>query len=273
MFRVEKRQTGLQAALRTVDLIYHNTVRSVRRGHSNAIIGLLMNIFQMLVLIAVFYALFQLMGMRGAAIRGDYFLYLMTGIFTFMTNVKTMGAVAGAEGPTSAMMLHAPMTTAIAITSAALAALYTQILSLVAILGIYHLAVTPIEIYDPVGVMAMIILAWFSGACVGLVVLAAKPWAPGVVGIATTIYSRVNLIFSGKMFVGNALGYTMLKFFDWNPLFHIIDQGRGYAFIDYYPHNSSIAYPVYVSLALLMLGLMGEFYGRRHVSLSWFAGK
>ena len=59
MFRVETRQNGFQAALRTVDLIYHNTVRAVRRGHSNAVIGLLMNIFQMLVMIAVFYALFH----------------------------------------------------------------------------------------------------------------------------------------------------------------------------------------------------------------------
>jgi len=273
MFRVGRRRTGLQAAGRTLDLIYHNTVRSVRRGHANALMGLITNIIQTLVFIAVFYVLANVLGMRGAAIRGDYILYLMTGIFTFMTNTKTMGAVAGSEGPASAMMQHAPMTTAVAITSAALAALYTQVLSMVVILGVYHLAVTPLEIHDPIGAAAMVLLAWFSGACVGLVVLAVKPWAPGFTGIATAIYSRANLIFSGKMFVANQLSYHLLKFFDWNPLFHIIDQARGYAFINYYPHNSTITYPVYVSLALLMLGLMGEFYGRRHVSMSWFAGK
>ena len=273
MFRVETRQTGWRAAGRTLDLIYHNTVRSVRRGHANALMGLLTNILQSLIFIAVLYALAEVLGMRGAAVRGDYILYLMSGVFLFMTNTKTMGAVAGSEGPASAMMLHAPMTTAIAIASSALAALYTQVLSMVAILGVYHLAVTPVVIDDPVGVMAMVLLAWFSGGCVGLVVLALKPWAPGFTGIATSIYTRLNLIFSGKMFVANALSYNLLVFFDWNPLFHIIDQARGFAFINYYPHNSTVTYPLYVSLALLMIGLMGEFYTRRHVSISWFAGK
>lgn len=273
MFRVESRQTGAQRALRTLDLIYHNTVRQVRRGHANALMGLIGNIVQTLIFFAVFYSLFALLGMRGAAIRGDYVLYLMSGIFIYMVNTKTMGAVAGSESSASAMMLHAPMTTAVSIASSALAALYTQVLSVVAILGVYHLAVTPIEIHDPIGFMGMFLLAWFSGGCIGLVVLAASPWAPGLAGIVTAIYSRSNLIFSGKMFVANTLSYTWLKFFDWNPLFHIIDQTRGFIFINYFPHNSSISYPVYVSLALLMIGLMGEFYTRRHVSPSWTAGK
>lgn len=273
MFRVETRQDGFARIFRTLDLIFHNTVRSVRRGHANALIGLLSNIVQTLIFFAVFYALFALLGMRSAAIRGDYTLYLLSGIFVFMTNTKTMGAISGSEGPTGAMMLHAPMTTAVAIASAGLAALYTQVLSIAAILLGYHLAVTPVEIHDPIGFAGMVLLAWFSGACVGLVVLAAKPWAPGLVGLASALYSRANLIFSGKMFVANALSYTLLKFFDWNPLFHIIDQARGYMFINYFPHNSTISYPIYVSLALLMVGLMGEFYTRRHVSISWTAGK
>lgn len=273
MFRVETRQSGFHRAIRTFDLIFHNTVRSVRRGHANALIGLINNIVQTLIFFAIFYALYGLLGMRGAAVRGDYVLYLLSGVFVFMTNTKTMGAVSGAEGPAGAMMLHAPMTTAVSIASSALAALYTQVLSIGAILAGYHLAFTPVTIQDPIGFMAMVLLAWFSGGCIGLVVLAAKPWAPGLVGFAAALYARSNMIFSGKMFVANSLSYTWLKFFDWNPLFHIIDQARGFMFINYYPHNSTISYPVYVSIALLMIGLMGEFYSRRHVSASWTAGK
>lgn len=273
MFRVETRQNGFTRALRTFDLIFHNTVRSVRKGHANALVGLISNIVQTLIFFFVFYALYGLLGMRGAATRGDYVLYLLSGIFVFMTNTKTMGAVAGSEGPTGAMMQHAPMTTAVAITSSALAALYTQTLSILTILVGYHLGVKPVEIHDPIGFMGMVLLAWFSGACIGLVVLAARPWAPGLVGFAAAVYSRSNMIFSGKMFVANSLNYTMLKFFDWNPLFHIIDQARGYMFPNYFPHNSTISYPVYVSLTLLMIGLMGEFYSRKHVSVSWTAGK
>ena len=53
----------------------------------------------------------------------------------------------------------------------------------------------------------------------------------------------------------------------------MIDQARGFAFINYTPHHSSIAYPIYVSLACLMIGLMAEFVTRRAVSLSWSAGR
>lgn len=273
MFRVETRKSGLNSALAILDLIYHSTVRSIRRSHRNALIGLLNNILQTVIFLGVFYAMMTLLGMRGAAIRGDFVVYLMTGVFMYMTNVKAMGAVAGSEGPTSAMMLHAPMNTAIAISSSALAALYTQILSIVVVLGGYHMAVTPIQLEDPVGALAMLLLSWANGVATGMVVLGFKPWWPAAGAIAQSLYTRVNMIASGKMFVANTLSFSMLKVFDWNPLFHIIDQTRGFAFVNYNPHNSSIPYPVYVTLALFAIGLVAEYNTRKHASLSWHAGK
>jgi len=79
------------------------------------------------------------------------------------------------------------------------------------------------------------------------------------------------MIASGKMFVANQLPRKMIDWFDWNPLFHIIDQTRGFVFINYFPHHSSVTYPLYVSLAVLMIGLMAEFYTRQNASLSWDA--
>ncbi|MGB7261148.1 MAG: ABC transporter permease, partial [Albidovulum sp.] len=55
--------------------------------------------------------------------------------------------------------------------------------------------------------------------------------------------------------------------------FHILDQARGFVFINYNPQKTSLEYPIYVTLALMMLGLMGEFYTRKHASLSWTAGR
>ena len=66
---------------------------------------------------------------------------------------------------------------------------------------------------------------------------------------------------------------AMLHVFSWNPLFHIIDQTRGFAFVNYTPHNSSLMYPIYFSLAFVMIGLMGEFVTRNRMSLSWNAGR
>jgi ABC-type polysaccharide/polyol phosphate export permease len=163
------------------------------------------------------------------------------------------------------------MNTIIAIASAALGALYIQVLSMVLILFVYHVAFTPVVIDQPIPAFGMMLLAWFTGLALGLVLLAMKPWAPGFVSVFATIYQRANMIASGKMFVANTLPGFMLAMFDWNPLFHFIDQSRGFAFINYNPHYSSWEYGFWVGVVLLMLGLMGEFYTRRHASLSWSA--
>ena len=89
--------------------------------------------------------------------------------------------------------------------------------------------------------------------------------------VGTQVYNRANMIASGKMFVANQMPGYMLAFFDWNPLFHTIDQSRGFTFVNYFPHHSSISYAVWFSLTFLMLGLMGEYYTRKHASASWNA--
>lgn len=273
MFRTEERNTHFRSALGLMELIYFSTVRHVRKTHRNAFVGLASNFMQTVVFVAAFYLMFSVLGLRGSAIRGDFILYLLSGIFLFLTHTKAVGAVLGSEGPTSAMMKHAPMNTAIAITSAALSSLYIQVLSAALILFFVHVAWHPVYIYDPIGTVGMFLMAWFSGVAVGMVFLALKPWLPGLAATLAMVYSRANMIASGKMFVANTMPGYMLAFFDWNPLFHAIDQARGFAFINYNPHFSSISYPMTVSIVLIMIGLMGEFYTRRHASISWSAGR
>jgi ABC-type polysaccharide/polyol phosphate export permease len=274
MFESRKPRTRIGSAIFIAELIYHNSVRSVRKSHGNAIIAILMNMLQTIIFVLAFYFMFIVLNVRGAALRGDFMVYIMTGVFLFMTHTKTLGAVAGSEGPASPMMQHAPMNTAIAILSAMVSTLYIQVLSLIAILFVYDVAFNPYvleDIYDPISCIGMVLLAWFSGAAIGMIVLAAKPWFPTPVGIISTIYQRANMIASGKMFVANTLPPHMLAMFDWNPLFHTIDQSRGFAFVDYSPRNSSWEYAFYLSIVLIMIGFMGEFYTRKHASASWSA--
>lgn len=254
------------------ELVYHSVVREIRKTHRNALVGLFMNMLQTVMLVMTFFAMFSIMGMQGSAIRGDFLMYIMSGIFLYMCHTKAVGAVAGSEGPASAMMQHAPMNTTIAIMSAALSTLYLQVLSLVVVLFVYHVAVTPLVIDHAAGAMGMMLVAWFSGVAVGMIFLALKPWAPETSRLLTSLYSRISMIASGKMFVANSLPSTMLAMFDWNPLFHAIDQARGFIFLHYNPHFSSPTYPLYVAVGLLMLGLMGEFYTRKSASASWSAG-
>jgi ABC-type polysaccharide/polyol phosphate export permease len=272
MFQPRRTNTGnFRSAVNFFELVYHSVVRSVRKQHNNAFAAIGINILQAVIFVGVFYVMFSVLGMRGSAIRGDFVIYIMTGIFLFMVHTKTVSAVAAAEGPASAMMKHAPMTTMIALAAAALGALYIQVLSLILIMSVYHLAFNPVVIYDPSGVMFMLMIAWFTGVAVGMVLLAIKPWAPAFTQIFTTIYQRANMIASGKMFLANSLPSFMLAMFDWNPLFHVIDQARGYAFINYNPRYSNWEYAVWVGVVLMVIGLMGEFYTRKHASASWSA--
>ncbi|PWJ21774.1 ABC transporter permease [Jannaschia seohaensis] len=273
VFGVERGEGRLAGAFTLAELVFHATVRQARRGHGNALVALGMNVLQTVVFLGAFFLLFTLLGLRGASIRGDFLLYLMSGIFLFLTHVKASGAVVQSEGPASPMMKHAPMNTAVAILAAALSALYLQTLSLAVVLFAVHVLWNPVVISDPVGAFAMFLLAWFSGVGVGLVLLALKPWFPNFVQIANTVYSRANMVFSGKMFVANTLPSTFLPYFTWNPLFHAIDQARGYTFVNYTPHYTGWVYPVIVSLILVLIGLMGEFYTKRHASISWSAGR
>lgn len=271
MFRHRKPRSAWAIAFGLLEVIFHSAVRSVRKTHGNAIIGLFMNMMQTLLLVLVFYVMFGVFNMRGAAIRGDFLLYIMSGIFLFMCHIKAISSVLQAEGPGSPIMKHAPMNTLISVISAALGALYIQILSLVVVLFIYHVAITPIIIEDPVGAMGMVLVSWFSGVGIGMVFLAIKPWMPGFTDLGSQIYMRANMIASGKMFVANSLPGFMLVYFEWNPLFHAIDQARGYVFINYVPMQTSATYPLYVALVGFVIGLMGEFYTRQRASISWQA--
>jgi ABC-type polysaccharide/polyol phosphate export permease len=267
MFETRQSQSTFSSTMATLELIYHSTVREVRKGHRNAIAGLLMSMVQTVVMIAAFYFMFALVGVRNSPINdADYLVYLMSGIFLFMVHSKTMGAVAKADGPASAMMQHAPLTTFVAIASAALAALYLQLLSLFTLLFLYHAIWSPVVIDDPVGAMAMLLLAWFSG-------IAIRPWSGEASTILTSVWSRANMVASGKMFLANNMPTHILVFFWWNPLFHIIDQARGAIFINYSPHYSDWRYALWVSLGLFVIGLMAENFTRRRASASWGAAR
>ena len=135
----------------------------------------------------------------------------------------------------------------------------------------YYVVLSPFEIKDPVSCLEMVILVWMSGIAVGLVFMAAKPWAPGPIGLMSKVYQRANMVALAKMFVANSLLSFMLSMFDWNLLFHIIDQTRSFAFVNYTPHNSSFFHPIYMTLTFLLIELKIEFVTRKNASASWGA--
>jgi ABC-type polysaccharide/polyol phosphate export permease len=256
-----------------LELTFFSASRKVRQSHRNAVLAILLSVLQSMMFIAAFFVMFTLLGQRSASIRGDFMLYLLTGIFSYLTHIKAVQQVMGSEASTSAMMQHAPMNTLVSILSSALSCLYTQTASLLVLLLVLHTLFTPIEIHYWPGAFMMFLLAWATGCAVGLVLMALRPWMPDVVAILQLVYIRANMLASGKMFVANMMPTSVIAFFDWNPLFHVIDQARGFVFVNYFPHYSNWHYPLYATLVLLIIGFMGEAYTRKHASASWDAGR
>ena len=271
MFQTRRNVSTVGSFFSNLDLIYEVTVRTVRGGNRNAVVGLAITILQSLVMIAVFLVMFMVIGLRSSPVRGDFLLYIMSGVMLFRTHITAVKATQSAGGALAPMMLYAPMNPIVTICATALSTLYQQFLAISIVLIIYHCAITPISIDNPIGAMGMFLLAWFSGCCIGVVFLAITPWFPRTMGIVGQLYRRMNMIASGKMFLVNSLPSSMIAMFDWNPLFHAIDQARGFVFINYNPHFSNWHYAWWLGVVFVVIGLMGEFYTRRHVSVSWSA--
>lgn len=273
MFSPHRPRNMLEAATTTLGLIYDAAVMDVRKTHGNPIIGLLMTLVQALVMVMGFMLIYIIMGVRTSPIRGPYVVYLLSGVLLFMTHSKTHAAVAGAPKASSSQMLHAPMTPAVAIGGAALSVLYKQALVFSAMTYGYHVLFGPLVIENLIGAIGVFMMGWLSGIAVGLCFYAATPWAPTPIGVLSMAYGRANMVFSGKFFVANMMSPSLMAWFDWNPLFHLVDQGRGYLFINYTPYFTSMSYAIKVTVALMMIGLMGEFVTRKSVSASWTAGR
>jgi len=87
----------------------------VREKPGNALLSILVTIGQNALFTLAFYLMFAVLPMRASSIRGDFFIYTMSGVFLFMAHIETVKAISASEKSTSAIMQHAPMNTAIAI--------------------------------------------------------------------------------------------------------------------------------------------------------------
>ena len=89
---------GLSGTLAFLEQVYFGTVRGMRKSSGrNAVLGLIGSMMQTVIFIMAFYCMFQLMGVRSSPIKGDYMLYIISGIAMLMTHNTAVQAVAGAD--------------------------------------------------------------------------------------------------------------------------------------------------------------------------------
>lgn len=146
MFATTKQRSSIGSALNMSRLIFHSVVRKIRQSHRVPLMSIFSSILQTVMFVLAFLLMFDMLGMRGAAIRGDFVLYIMSGIFLFQVHTQSVGAVSGAESSASPMMQHAPMNTIISLCAAAISSLYTQVMALSCILLVYYVGIQRFEI-------------------------------------------------------------------------------------------------------------------------------
>ena len=267
MSRHTTRQNGVSVTFNFLVLLYHSTVRDIRKANGNALIALVMEVMQTVIMIAIFYTFVSILG-RPSLISGSFLMFIMSGVFLFMTHVKTMGKIAGTNASTNQMLIHAPVSSLLLIGTAAFATLYIQVLSMAIILLIVQVFIEPVVIHSPKGFALCFFLSWFSGIGIGVLFMSITAFFPKSFGIVATVYSRANMIFSGKMLLASNMGSALLPFFVWNPLFHLIDQSRIAVFVNYNSNATNLAYPIWFGIIALLIGFMLEHYAHKYVSVS-----
>ncbi len=254
-------------ALEFLDLIYHSIVREVRTQSGSATFGIMKEVGNIAVFLGLFYMVSVFLG-RGATIRGSLMVFLLSGIILFLTHTKAVGSVRSASNATSAIMMHAPMTVILSILAKAFAGLYFQFVAVAIVVILLWIFGADMYVHNPGGLVLPVFISWASGIAVGMVIMIIAPVAPAVVNTLSPIYQRAQMFTSGKFIPAAYMPTAMLGWFSWNPLFHTIDQARVAAFVNYNSDVTSMAYPIWFTLAAFTIGLMGEFWARKNLSKS-----
>ncbi len=234
---------------------YHSTVRDLRRGHANALVAILSEMLQAVILLLVILAFLNVLNLGQMALRGNAMLSILTGVFLFLIHTRTVTKVASAAASPTALF-HRPLSALALYIAAAASGLYIHIASLFLVGLAIHVAFAPIVVDNPARTVTCLMVAWLSGFGVGVLAAAIRPLAPKAIQIAASFYARGNMVFSGKMLLAGGLSAAVLKYFLWNPLFHIIDQARGAIFINYTATTTNLTYPAIFGAACFLLGLI-----------------
>jgi len=247
------RMTLLDAAAKHVTVLYATSVREIRNSSGPGQLGLITNILQTLAFVAAFYVLFVVIGRREAGLRGDTMLFLLSGVLLFRMHASVISRVSAAVAANRALINYEPTKSIIFVWARALAELYEFVLASLLIIGVAALLKGGVEIFEPSGLIAPVLLAWLSGVGFGLIFMFAEAhlsWF-GVVG---ALYRRILMFTCGKFFVANAIPAFALPYFWWNPLFHAIDLARGATFVNYAPKHTSLDFLAGLTAIALVVG-------------------
>ena len=247
-------------------LLWVLVVRGLRETGGAGVLGFLRGVLMALVFCIAFYIIMSFFGLAGLTVRGDMMVFILIGVGFFFAMKFTMVAAMSAMRKSGPLTQHPHVSPLLFVYADSLGIFYNWFLAIVVIFLGNSLYTGKMELAEPIMFFPIFFLCWLTGVGLGMVIgylLAVFSWAM----ILKRVMFKVIFFTSGKFTNANVLPRDMLEIMSWNPLFHLIDQMREAAFVNYTAHHTNMVYPTIFCFALLLLGhlLYSHLQTRRNV--------
>lgn len=236
-------------------LMWSLTVRALREASGGAALGVLKGVLLAAGFCIAFYLFVRFFRLGGITVRGDLMVFILIGVGLFFTMKSALMASMQAMTGSWALCAHPHLSPVLFVYAECLAVLYNWTVAILLIYLANGLIVGDLSLEEPILFFPIFLLCWLTGVGAGMALAYLEfrlPW--------TAVLKRVlfKLLFftSGKFANANILPSDLLAFFAWNPLFHLIDQMRDAAFVNYTAQKTDMVYPIVVCFALIVAGHM-----------------
>lgn len=234
-------------------LMWALTVREIRQNSGGPAIGVLKGIGVALAFCLAFYFIMTFAGLTGLAVRGDLMIFIIIGIGFFFAAKMTLMASLQAMTGSWDMAAHPHLSPVLFVYAKSMSIYYNYFIAIVILYLGNGMLGGSYQLQSPIMFFPLFTLCWLCGMGAGMVLgflMFYFSWAQ----MFKRIFLKIMFITSGKFTNANVIPNEVLPFFTWNPMFHLIDQMRGAAFVNYTPHNTNLTYPIIVMFFLVVGG-------------------
>lgn len=248
------------------EVIWALVLRETRTRFGKHHIGYLWALFEPLLMIALFYALFRLAG-RETATGMDVYTFISTGFVPYLLFRGTADKISSSVDGNRALLFY-PHVQPLDLTFArGLLEAGTFVAVFVVLMGMHAIYHQRLEVDDVLLVIQGLALAWLFGFSLGLV-LCSLGVVSHVVERTKSPLLRPFFWTSGIFFTANELPGGAREVLLYNPVLHAVELVRGGWFLDYTPRYADPFYVVQWIFGLGLLGLILERVVRRRIEVS-----
>lgn len=234
-------------------LMWALVVRSLREETGGAAIGFLRGVLMALVFCLAFYFLMTIFGLGGLTVRGDLMVFILIGVGFFFAMKFTMTAAMKAMQSSWKMAAHPHISPILLVYADSLGVFYNWFLAIVIIFIGNSLVTGHVELQNPIMFFPIFFITWLTGMGVGMILGFLIFYFSWFMIIKRVLF-KLMFFTSGKFTNANLLPMSLIDIFTWNPLFHLIDQMRQAAFVNYTAHHTNMVYPIICCFVLLLAG-------------------